>query len=125
MFLLNLQKYLAVLSAFALLTQLLAPGLAMANGLTPSFICNPAGQISAEMQAGIDELKAALGIEEGELDAAMDCEDCIASVHALLAADCEGAVPVNWTASSVDPVSLNFVWATPRGPPLGSRAPPS
>lgn len=117
------QTYIAILSVLALLTQLLAPSLAMASGAAPSYICNPGGKVSAEMQAGIDELKAALGIQDDE-DVVMDCDDCVASVHVLFVPTLDLTGPTLWLASSIDLVSHDVALAKPRGPPLGSRAPP-
>jgi hypothetical protein len=117
------QTYFAVLSVFALLTQLLAPSLAMASGVSPSLICNPTGHISAEMQAGIDELKEILGIDDTD-DAVMDCQDCVTSVHLVPMPSFDLAVLLKWTSSFADLISHKFILANPRGPPLGSRAPP-
>jgi hypothetical protein len=96
----------------------------MAGGVSPSLICNPSGQISAEMQAGIDELKTALGIEDQDADEAMDCEDCIASLVFIPTSPSLAVTQTKWTDTTVRVRSQIALIAQPRGPPLGPRAPP-
>lgn len=118
------KPHIGLLLSFALLLQIFAPGLAMANGGSPSLLCNPTGQVSAELQAGLDDLKAALGIEDETVDVVMDCQDCIASVFALPSVSTAGSTSILWTHTHLSPRAHPHVTAQPRGPPLGSRAPP-
>ena len=124
MFRLLRDKCLTALSAFVLLFQLFAPTLAAANGVPASLICSPSGHISVEMQAALDELKDVLGFED-EDDDVMDCEDCVPAAYAVPAASAKAIASVKWVQRFVTPCSDKFTLASPRGPPLGSRAPPS
>ena len=107
-----------------LLVQLFAPALAAASGAQHSLLCNPSGQVSAETQAAIDELKDILGLDDTEDDAVMDCEDCVASAFAIEGPLAQSSASEHWARSFVTPRSHKFTMASPRGPPLGSRAPP-
>lgn len=117
-------KWLTVLSAFVLLLQLFAPTLAVASGTSPSLICNPSGQVSAEMEAALEALKDVLGIEDADEKMAMDCEDCVPSAYAVASTNSKLVLALGWVHSFITPRSHKFTLASPRGPPLGSRAPP-
>ena len=112
------------LSALVLLVQLFAPALAAASGAQHSLLCNPSGQVSAETQAALDEFKDLLGLDDTDDDAVMDCEDCVTSAFAIAAPLAQSSTSEHWARSFVTSRSHRFTMASPRGPPLGSRAPP-
>ena len=106
------------------MVQLFAPALAAANSAQHSLLCNPSGQVSAETQAALDELKDILGLDDTGDDTVVDCEDCVASAFAIASPLAKSSVTEHWGSSFVTPRSHKFFLAAPRGPPLGSRAPP-
>lgn len=118
-------SYLAVLLTLALLIQALSPSFAMASGSTHSLICNPADQLSIEMQDSLKELKEALGIvDQLDVNLEMDCEDCVVPFVFIQTSQPADLVDIKWSAFSSPLRPSPFLITRPRGPPLGSRAPP-
>jgi hypothetical protein len=116
---------LAILLAFALFIQALFPSFVMASGSTYALICNPAEQVSIEMQDSLKELKEALGIvDQSNVNLEMDCEDCVVPFVFIQASQAAVLVAIKWSAFSSSLRPSLFLIACPRGPPLGSRAPP-
>jgi len=116
---------LAVLLAFELFIQALFPSFSMASGSTHSLICNPAQQVSIEMQDSLKELKEALGIvDQSDVNLEMDCEDCVVPFVFIQTLQPANLVDLQWSAFSSPLRPSPFLIARPRGPPLGSRAPP-
>lgn len=116
---------LAILLACAFFIQALFPSFALVSGSTHALICNPAEQVSIEMEESLKELKEALGIvDQPDVDLAMDCKDCVVPFVYIQTSPAAGLAEINCSkfSSSLKP-SIGFI-ACPRGPPLGSRAPP-
>ena len=121
-----------VLAMLALVTQALMPG-AMASAMSrpgevPAFVCAMPGK---NMSAGASTLGADLANlladkASGDLpDESHDCHDCVLAQCATLPA--VAAVPAPAFSAPVPetaPRTEVRFWAMPRGPPLGSRAPP-
>lgn len=121
-----------ILAMLALLTQALMPG-AMAAAMSrpgdiPAIVCAMPGK---DMSAGASALGADLAAlladkaASDQPDNSHDCHDCVLAqgatlpvVAALDAPSFEAPVPEIAARSEVR------FWAVPRGPPLGSRAPP-
>ncbi|WP_298915766.1 hypothetical protein [uncultured Algimonas sp.] len=107
---------LAVPSSFAVA----APG--------ASLICNPSGQpVTAEARAALGELEVLLrAATDGpdDLDRPPDCEDCLPSFVAIAGALAGPVVPSR-RATAATVLSATALRPFARGPPLGSRAPPT
>ncbi|MEM7727879.1 MAG: hypothetical protein AAF311_01245 [Pseudomonadota bacterium] len=119
--------YLAALRLLLAIVLALPSSLAVDSADT-ALICNPSGQpVSAEARAALSELEATLRAATGEPVAPEmppHCEDCLPAFMAivdkpagLVAHLASGTVQHHLFATTARP----FV----RGPPLGSRAPPS
>lgn len=121
-----------VLAMLALVTQALMPG-AMASAMSrpgevPAFVCAMPGK---NMSAGASTLGADLANlladkASGDLpDESHDCHDCVLAQCATLPAVAALSAPA--FSAPVPEIALRAevrFWAMPRGPPLGSRAPP-
>lgn len=121
-----------VLAMLALVTQALMPG-AMASAMSrpgevPAFVCAMPGK---NMSAGASTLGADLANlladkASGDLpDESHDCHDCVLAQCATLPAVAAVSAPAfSAPVPEIAPRAEGRFWAMPRGPPLGSRAPP-
>ena len=121
-----------VLAMLALVTQALMPG-AMASAMSrpgevPAFVCAMPGK---NMSAGASTLGADLANlladkASGDLpDESHDCHDCVLAQCATLPAEAAVSAPAfSAPVPEIAPRAEVRFWAMPRGPPLGSRAPP-
>lgn len=121
-----------VLAMLALVTQALMPG-AMAAAMSrpgevAAIVCAMPGK---EMSAGASALGADLAAlladkAAGDLpDESHDCHDCVLAQGATVPVVPDVAAPAfSAPEPEIAPRSDVRFWAMPRGPPLGSRAPP-
>lgn len=125
---------LRVLAGFALLFQLALPfaqAQAAANGTDlASLICNPSGRaIPAEAKAALKDLLTAVGediSEDGQTDRSPDCERCVTPSFAINALSATVVTPTTYRrAASQRPQRDAVGPITVRGPPCGTRAPPT
>jgi hypothetical protein len=121
-----------VLAMLALVTQALMPG-AMAAAMSrpgdvPAIVCAMPGK---DLSAGASTLGADLANlladkAAGDLpDESHDCHDCVLAQGAALPSVAAVAAPAfSAPVPETAPRTEVRFWAMPRGPPLGSRAPP-
>ncbi len=121
-----------LLALLALISQALMPG-AMAAAMSrpgdvPAFVCAMPGQEEAKAASALGAELASLLADKAADDAPAvdhDCHDCVLGQTAALPDVASVAAPVLYTvAADVSPCAEPRFWAVPRGPPLGSRAPP-
>lgn len=121
-----------MLAMLALVTQALMPG-AMAAAMSrpgdvPAIVCAMPGK---DMSAGASVLGADLArlladkAASDQPDESHDCHDCVLAQGATLPVVAPVAAPsFNAPVPEIAPRTEVRFWAMPRGPPLGSRAPP-
>lgn len=121
-----------LLALIALISQALMPG-AMAAAMSrpgemPAFICAMPGQDEAKGASALGAELASLLADKAADDAPAldhDCHDCVLGQAASLPDVAGVAAPVLYAvAADISPRAEPRFWAVPRGPPLGSRAPP-
>lgn len=121
-----MHRFLLGLRVLLALALALPAPLAAANA-PASLLCNPSGQpLSLEAQARIDALETYLGLADdgGDETAPPHCEDCLPPFVGLESASVEADRPrVAPVPASV--ADMRAEHPSQRGPPLGSRAPPS
>ena len=120
------------LAVLALISQALMPGAMAAAmsqpGETMSVLC---AMPSAEPAGGAHEvgaeISALIASKSGGKSPGMDhdCHDCVLGQVATLPAVAHVEAPMQyvWVADNAPRFEARF-WTAPRGPPLGSRAPP-
>lgn len=109
--------------SFALLWQ--SAGLALASSADLSdYLCRETGQTSMSADAAIKDFLIAVGEWEEPAENPPHCPDCLASTPLALNVRAAALTPIlrSSVAASVTPAKISL--RTPRGPPLGSRAPP-
>lgn len=123
-----------VLAGVALLLQLALPfaqAQAAANGTDlGSLICNPSGRaISTEAKAALKDLLTAVGediSEDGQTDRSPDCERCVTPNFAITALNATMPAPTTYHRTASQRPQRDAVGSiTVRGPPCGTRAPPT
>lgn len=123
-----------LLAGFALLFQLALPfaqAQAAANGTDlASLICNPSGRaISAEAKAALNDLLTAVGedvSEDEQTDRPSECERCVTPNVAVTSLTVTMTAPTAYhRISSQRPQGEALGPITVRGPPCGTRAPPT
>lgn len=124
-----------LLAVTALITQVLMP-VAMAVGAQRSpelmaYFCSTPGEDVSAKQAGTKqigaELAALLADKAGDgqtVDFDLDCHDCVLNAPAPLPEAVYVRAPEGQAAQEDCPLYEARFFATPRGPPLGARAPP-
>lgn len=121
-----------VLAMLALVAQALMPG-AMAAAMSgpgdrPAFVCAMPGKDMSQGARAIGADLANLLADKAasELpDESHDCHDCVLAQGAALPSVAAVVAPVfSAPVPDISPRSEVRFWAVPRGPPLGSRAPP-
>ncbi|MEQ9506795.1 MAG: hypothetical protein RLO80_11040 [Hyphomonas sp.] len=121
-----------LLALLALLSQALMPG-AMAAAMSrpgdvPAFVCAMPGQDEDKGASALGAELASLLADKAAGDAPAldhDCHDCVLGQTAALPDVASLAAPALYAeAADVFPRAEPRFWTVPRGPPLGSRAPP-